>query len=173
MPARLVGKRVTVELGADTVTFLSDGVIVAAHERGIHRKTEILDLDHYIEVLWRRPGALPAATALSQARSTGRFRPEHQQFWDLARRKHGDAQGTRALCDVLLLHRHHRSDDVILGIRAALSLGSTDVAVVAVECRRAIEHTTQPTQDVIERVPDLSVYDQLLTLEPNNESRPE
>ena len=174
VPARLVAKRVTIELGAETVTIINEGITVGVHARGVHRKAEILDIDHYLEVLWRRPGALPGSTALAQARTTGRFRPEHQQFWDLARKQHGDAAGTRALCDVLLLHRHHRCDDVILGVRAALSIDSTDVAVVAVECRRAIEHAGPVTPDAIERVPDLSVYDQLLNLEtPNNGSRPE
>ena len=92
----------------------------------MHRRSEHLDLDHYLEVLWRRPGALPSATALAQARESGRFRPEHQQFWDLARRRHGDSAGTRALCDVLLLHRHHHNDHVVSGIRAALSIDSVD-----------------------------------------------
>lgn len=168
VPARLAGQRVTIELGAEMVTVIADGVIVATHARGVHRRSEHLDLDHYLEVLWRRPGALPASTALAQARSSGRFRPEHQQFWDLARRRHGDTAGTRALCDVLLLHRHHHNDHVICGIRAALSIGSVDPGVVAVETRRAIEHLQpDPMPGPIERVPDLSVYDQLLTIEPN------
>jgi len=107
VPARHTGQRVTVELGAETVTVIVDGATVAVHVRGLHRRSEVLDLDHYLEVLWRRPGALPSSTALAQARSSGRFRPEHQQFWDLARRRNGDQAGTRALCDVLLLHRHH------------------------------------------------------------------
>lgn len=80
----------------------------------------------------------------TRARSSGRFRPEHQQFWDLARRRRGDTAGTRALCDVLLLHRHHDNDNdndnVISGICAALSIDSVDAGVVAVETRRAIEH---------------------------------
>jgi hypothetical protein len=131
-------------------------------------------LNHYLEVLWRRPGALPGATALVQARASGRFRPEHQQFWDLARRHHGDSAGIRALCDVLLLHRYHHSDHVVAGIRAALSIGNTDPAVVTVETRRAIEHL-QPAPAVgpVERVPDLSIYDQLLTIQPDQKGKPE
>ena len=175
VPARFSGQRLIVELGAETVTVIADGVTVAVHARGVHRRSEILDLDHYLEVLWRRPGALPSATALVQARASGRFRAEHQQFWDLARRRHGDQAGTRALCDVLLLHRHHHVDHVICGIRAALSIDNVDPAVVAVETRRAIEHL-QPRNDVpvvIERVPDLSVYDQLLLIQPNPERQPE
>lgn len=171
VPARLVGQRVTVELGAETVTVIADGVPVAAHARGVHRRSEHLDLDHYLEVLWRRPGALPSSTALAQARASGRFRPEHQQFWDLARRRHGDTTGTRALCDVLLLHRHHHNDHVISAIRAALSIDSVDPSVVAVECRRAIEHLEpEPAVGPVERLPDLSIYDQLLTIEPNQEN---
>ncbi len=174
VPARHVGRRVTVELGAESVAVIVDGGTVAVHARGVHRRSEILDLDHYLEVLWRRPGALPSSTALAQARSSGRFRPEHQQFWDLARRRDGDQTGTRALCDVLLLHRHHHSDHVIAGIRAALSIGNVDPAVVAVETRRAIEHLQpEPAVGPVERVPDLSVYDQLLTIQPEQKANPE
>jgi hypothetical protein len=174
VPVRHVGRRVTVELGAETVTVTVDGCAVAAHVRGVHRRSETLDLDHYLEVLWRRPGAMPGATALAQARTTGRFRAEHQQFWDLTRRRHGDAAGTRALCDVLLLHRYHHTDHVTAGIRAALSIGNTDPAVVAVETRRAIEHLQpEPVVTPVERVPDLSVYDQLLTIEHHPKADPE
>jgi transposase len=165
VPARYVGRRVAIELGAETVTAIVDGTTVASHRRGVHRREEVLELDHYLEVLWRRPGAFPASTALAQARRTGRFRPEHQQFWDEARRRAGDAAGTRALCDVLLLHRYHDVDHVIAGIRAALSIGSIDPAVVAVESRRAIEHelpTDTNESGNIERFPELGVYDQLL-----------
>jgi hypothetical protein len=174
VPVRHVGSRVIVELGAETVTVTIDGTRVAVHVRGVHRRSEILELDHYLEVLWRRPGAMPGATALAQARSTGRFRPEHQQFWDAARRRDGDTAGTRALCDVLLLHRYHHADHVIAGIRAALSIGNADPAVVAVETRRAIEHLQpEPAVGPVERVPDLSVYDQLLTIEHDQKANPE
>lgn len=174
VPVRHVGRRLTIELGAETVTVHADGGPVASHARGLHRRSEILDLDHYLEVLWRRPGAMPGATALAQARTTGRFRPEHQQFWDLARRRHGDAAGTRALCDVLLLHRNHHTDHVIAGIRAALSIGNIDPAVVAVETRRAIEHLQpEPAVGPVERQPDLSVYDQLLTIQHDKKANPE
>lgn len=43
-------------------------------------------LDHYLEVLDRKPGALPGATALAQAKSSGVFTTSHQSYWDAARR---------------------------------------------------------------------------------------
>jgi transposase len=163
VPVRYAGQRVDVELGAETVTVRAAERVVATHRRALHRGSEVLELDHYLEVLWKRPGAFPAATALLQARGSGRFRPEHQQYWDAARRRHGDTNGTRALCEVLLLHRTVAADHVIAGINAALSVASVDPDVVAVEARRAIEHhTTQPASSPVQRPPSLADYDQLL-----------
>ena len=57
-------------------------------------------------------------------------------FWIASRRVNGDADGTRQLIDVLLLHRSHTAADVIAGIRAALTVGAVTADVVAVETRR-------------------------------------
>ena len=124
------------------VMFGPDGKQIATHQRAIHRKAEVLDLDHYLEILWKRPGGLPGSTALAQARTSGRFRLEHQQFWDTARRTNGDRDGTRLLCEVLLLHRTHNTDEITAGIRAGLAIGSIDPAVIAIEARRSIERFT-------------------------------
>ena len=48
---------------------------------------------------------VPGATALARARAAGVFTMTHQGYWDAARRRHGDAAGTRALIEVLLAHR--------------------------------------------------------------------
>jgi transposase len=166
VPARLAGHRLDVLLGAEAVTISAANIEVAAHVRAAQRGSEVLELDHYLEVLWRRPGAMPSATALVQARASGRFRPEHQQLWDQARHQLGDSAGTRVLCDVLLLHRHHPAADVLAGITAALAVGSVDVAVIAVETRRAVEHQQPTPTSPGERLPDLTTYDQLLNRNP-------
>lgn len=103
---------------------------------------EVLDLDHYLEILLRKAGALPGATALVQARAIGVYTAEHEAFWAAARRQLGDPAGTRALIEVLLLHRHLERTEVLAGISAALSVGSTSADVVAVEARK---HAQQPT----------------------------
>ena len=162
VPARYVNQRLNVELGAETVTIIGpNGKAIAAHQRALHRKTETLDLDHYLEVLWKRPGGFPGSTALAQARNSGRFRPEHQQYWDTARRARGDRDGTRLLCEILLLHRTHTTDEIITGIRAGLAIDSIDPAVIAIEARRSIEHTEPPVR-TMERPPSLADYDTLL-----------
>jgi hypothetical protein len=94
----------------------------------------------------RKPGALPRATALAQARAAGVFTAEHEAFWSAARKQLGDADGTRALIEVLLLHRHLEHADVLTGITAALSVGSTSADVVALEARKVAAHRGQDSE---------------------------
>jgi len=73
---------------------------------------------------------------LAQARQSGVFTATHEAFWQAARAKHGDGEGTRALIEVLLLHRRLDDRAVLAGIRAALAAGSINVDVVAIEARK-------------------------------------
>jgi hypothetical protein len=129
-----------VKLSASAVTVYDRATVVARHQRAAGKGVKVLDLDHYLEVLLRKPGALPGATALAQARANGVFTPAHEAFWAAARKTLGDSPGTRALVEVLLLHRHLGHADVLAGIGAALAVGSVSADVVAVEARR----TAQP-----------------------------
>lgn len=61
----------------------------------------------------------------------------HDAFWAAARRTDGDAQATRELINVLLLHRSMSTSDITAGIEAALTVGAVTADVVAVEARRA------------------------------------
>lgn len=137
VPARLIGRRVTVRLSASQLVVFDGKTQVARHERCTVKGGRVLVLDHYLEVLARKPGALPGATALAQARAAGQFTAAHDAFWAAARKALGDADGTRALIEVLLLHRHLPHPAVVAGITAALSVGSIGPDVVAVEARKA------------------------------------
>jgi transposase len=134
-PARLAGRRVSVRLHAAHLEVVADGKVVARHERSLHKGTETLVLDHYLEVLVRKPGALAGSVALAQARASGGFSPAHDRFWDLARRRLGDAAGTRALCHVLLLHRTHPTEVVVAALEASTAAGIVDPEVIAIEAR--------------------------------------
>ena len=100
---------------------------VTRHARSVRKGSQTLILDHYLEVLSRKPGALPGATALAQAREVGMFTAAHETFWAAARRAHGDAGGTRALVEVLLLHRHLSHHDVVTGLDAAVTAARADI----------------------------------------------
>ena len=139
VPARFIGHRLRVKLSASAVTVYDRNTVVAQHQRAVGKGAKVLDLDHYLEILARKPGALPGATALAQARAAKVFTAEHDAWWALPARPTATPAGTRALVEVLLLHRHLDRADVVAGISAALSVGSTNVDVVALEARKAAE----------------------------------
>lgn len=168
VPAAHVGRRVDVRVGADTIDVFDGATQVASHARGL-KGDEVLALDHYLEVLAIKTGAFPGATALARARASGVFGPTHEQLWVQARRRLGDRDGTRALIEVLLLHRSITAERVTAGIEAALGVGSVDPAVIAIEARRVVEDATATVVPIGEGLnrfdrptPSIAHYDQLL-----------
>jgi transposase len=169
VPVRLAGRRVAVRLGAHQLEVLDGGQVVAVHQRSLHKHTQELLLDHYLEVLARKPGALGGSTALKQAREQGMFTATHDRFWTAARHARGDGAGTRALVEVLLLHRTLPAEAISAGIDAALKVCSTDPELVAIEARRLTEAPLAPVVPIqlalarYERpTPGLDGYDSLL-----------
>lgn len=170
VPASLAGREVPVRLGARHVEVHHEGRLVARHERSHVKGSQTLLLDHYLEVLARKPGALPGSLTLAQARGSGAFTAAHERFWRRARRRLGDAGGTRALIEVLLLHRALPFIAVHAALDAVERMGSADPDLVAIEARRVAERRgpTALTADPGDRrgwsrpVPALAAYDALL-----------
>jgi len=138
VPVRFAGRRVDVRLGAECVEAFDGKLLVASHDRLTGRGGESLVLDHYLEVLRIKPGALLGATALARARASGAFSVDHDDYWTAARRRLDDQAGTRAVIEVLLAHRQLPGEAIRAGIRAALAVGAVDPDVVIVEARRAV-----------------------------------
>ncbi|MDQ4068876.1 MAG: IS21 family transposase, partial [Actinomycetota bacterium] len=167
VPVRYAGRRLEVRLGAEVVEVLDGRSVVARHPRG-RKGEEVLVLDHYLEVLRLKPGALPGATALARARASGAFTPIHERFWAEARRRLGDRQGTAALVEVLLAHRRLPHQALVAGMEAALGVGSVDPAVVVIEARRAAADVSAAVVPIgslarFDRpAPSLGGYDDLL-----------
>jgi transposase len=136
VPARFIGRTVRVSLRASEVIIFDGRTQIARHPRVIALHEQSVDLDHYLEVLLHKPGALPGSTTLAPARATGAFMAAHEAFWAAAQKTDGDAGGARALIDVLLLHRSMATEDVVAGTTAALTVGAV-TADVSSQSRRA------------------------------------
>ena len=172
VPARFIGHRLRVKLSASTVTIFDRTTVVARHQRAVGKGVKVLELDHYLEILARKPGALPGATALVQARAAGAFTPTHDAFWAAARKALGDSTGTRVLVEVLLQHRHLAHADVLAGISAALSVGSVNADVVAVEARKAAQQrgaVPSPAESTPRRHQVVSLTERRLTDLPDDD----
>jgi transposase len=170
VPARFAGRTLTARIGGSAIELTDAGSVVARHERSTVRGSQTLVLDHYLEILARKPGAMPGALATAQAREAGLLTAAHEAFWKRARRRWGDAAGTRALVDVLLLHRSLPFVAVHAALEAVNAAGSADPDLVAIEARR-ISEGRRPTGSSVERpalrrfdrdAPGLTVYDGLL-----------
>ena len=168
VPVRYAGLRISVRLGADFVEALDGRHVVARHARAPRKGIETLELDHYLETLSVKLGALSGSTALAQARRSGRFTPAHDRFFDTARRRLGEREGTKALIGALLAHRVLPFEAVVAGIEGALAVGSLDPDVVIVEGRKATEsrgvrQSELPGLTRFDRpAPALDGYDELL-----------
>ena len=177
VPARFAGRRLPVRLSATTVAVLEGATVVARHERAAGRYVEVLTLDHYLEVLKIKPGALPGATALAQAKACGAFTATHQAYWDAARRDRGDKAGTAALIEILLAHRTLPAAALTTAMGKAVEAGILDPQVVLIDARRQADGQLAPVIPIgalarYDRpAPSLTGYDELLTGRPAG-SRP-
>ena len=69
------GRKVQAIIRPDTVEIWYEGQYIARHERCYRRKQQILNLEHYLEVLEGKPGALERAKTLSELEYY--FKPSH------------------------------------------------------------------------------------------------
>ena len=85
VPARLIGTAVRVRLTANELDVFDGSGKVAVHPRLVASGAEHLELDHYLEILARKPGALPGSVPLAQARADGSFTAAHEAAVGAAR----------------------------------------------------------------------------------------
>lgn len=124
------GTSAQAKLTATTLEVWHDGRCLARHERCYGRQQEILDLEHYLDVLEHKPGALAGSTPLAQWRRLGRWPVSYDQFWQGLIERLGKSPGTREMIGLLQLGRVHGQDALRRAIETALDLGCGDSAAV-------------------------------------------
>ncbi len=168
VPASLAGLKIRARVGACEVSFWHDGKQVARHERltGSHQISA--QLDHYLDLLVRKPGALARSLALRQERDRGDWPACFDQLWTAIQERCGRQEAARQMVVVLLLCREHDTVVVALAVRGALAAGAHDGRAVkllidrsarpqspALEIDARLAGIGQPPPD------DLGEYDQL------------
>jgi hypothetical protein len=165
------GTKVEAKAYAAYVEIWREGRCVARHERCFSRQQKVLNLEHYLDVLAKKPGALAGSMPLEQWRTQGRWPESFDRFWENLQQRRGRQDGTRAMIDVLLLGRQHGYEPVRRAVEQALSLGGSDVAIIRylLELERSEQHAPAMALQVgwldqYERpLPNLQDYDRLLT----------
>lgn len=172
VPCSLSGRMVATRVSPFAVEVWHDQRLVATHERSYQHNAKFLLLDHYLEVLVEKPGALPGSLALHQARLNGDFPASYDRLWTRFRAAFGDRTGTHAMIDVLLLHRSHPKQVVHLAVEQTLDSGASDPGAVALFARHMAEgQIKQLSFDSLEvgelgrfdrPLPETSAYDLLV-----------
>jgi hypothetical protein len=168
VPVCLVGAKVAARVGAREIEVLADGRKVAAHPRLRGSQLRSARLDHYLELLQDKPGALEHSLALRQEREQGRWPDCFDELWTLLKERVGASEAARQIVDVLLLCRDHDPKLVELAVRGALAAGAIDGRAVAL----LLDRKARPPAVAIELpdrlaehqrpAPSRGEYDQLL-----------
>jgi transposase len=163
------GVQVQAKVYADKVELWHQGRCVARHERCYRRQQQILDLEHYLDVLSRKPGALAGSKPLEQRRQAGLWPPSFDRIWEALMERHGRQNGTRQMIELLKLAAQHGQAKFQEAIESALAAQCHDAAAVryllyADELRHS--HCEAVEVGVLERyarpLPAVHEYDQLL-----------
>jgi transposase len=76
------GGQVHAKAYASRVELWHGGRCVARHERCYRRQQQILELEHYLDVLYRKPGALAGSKPLEQRRQAGLWPASFDRIWE-------------------------------------------------------------------------------------------
>ena len=169
VPVGLVGLRVEARIGAREVLISHRGREVARHARSYERLAIVASLDHYLDLLRDKPGALSGSLALAQERQRGAWPSALDELWVKIAGRYGDSEAARHMVEVLLLAREVGPERMIAAACGALAAGAHDGRAVALLARRRARASAPAIADLPERLrtterpaPGLRDYDQLL-----------
>lgn len=138
------GSRVEARVHPSHVEVWHAGRRVACHERCHGRRQQVLDLEHYLDVLGHKPGAMAGSKPLEQWRQAGRWPACYDELWARLRARHGKQNGTRAMVAVVALGREFSHDRLRAAVAQAVSLGACDAAAVRYLLTEAALHKARP-----------------------------
>jgi len=124
------GLRAAAVIGPLLVEIRYDNQCVARHPRCYGRGHQILNLEHYLDVLEKKPGAMAGSTPLQQWRQAGRWPECLDQIWHKLEQRHGKSGGTREMIALVRVGSVEGWDRLIAAVQEALRLGVSDAAAV-------------------------------------------
>jgi transposase len=165
-----VGSEVQAKVYAAKVEIWYEGKCLARHDRCFSRQKKVLELEHYLDVLSKKPGALAGSSALEQWRAQGKWPASFDRLWEELKKRRGKHEGTRAMIDLLLLGRARGFDRLREAVEKTVTMGCMDVSAVVLllsgdvsESRATAEPVDIGALSRYDRPqPRLADYDQLL-----------
>jgi transposase len=132
--------------------------IIVTHRRRYGKKQDVMEVEHYLPVLLKRPGAFPYAKPVRQM-------PEIYLDFLKAISLHHNGDSPRLFLQVLALGRHWGRINLEEAMRQALREGRTDVErvrqILLVDEIEPVARNTGLLEQVRVVLPDLSMFDLL------------
>ena len=165
------GWRVTAVVGPAHIEVRRDGELVARHERSYGNGHQLLNLEHYLDVLEKKPGAMKNSTPLQQWRAAGRWPDCMDTLWQQLESRHGRAKGTREMITLVRAGTAESWPRMLASVEEALRLGVSAAAAVlhifqmpdASERKRHALALAAEMQQFERPMPLMDEYDSLLT----------
>lgn len=161
VPVQYAGRPLLLKAYWDCVKVYTGPEQVAVHPRSYRREQEVLHLDHYLDLLMQKPGALDQARPFRQASL-----PAVYHHLRTAMRESG--RSDREFIRVLLLHREFAAADVEAAVTEALRAGANQLEAVRQHLVRHVRAGDPPANSRPEltairvQQPALRQYDALL-----------
>src|SRR5215467_13485614 len=124
------GLRAGAVVGPSWIEIKHDNRCVARHARCYGRGHQILNLEHYLDVLEKKPGAMRNSTPLAQWRQAGRWPECLDRIWRALEERHGKSGGTREMITLVRVGSVSGWPRMIAAVEEALHLGVSDAAAV-------------------------------------------
>ncbi|MDD2277328.1 MAG: IS21 family transposase [Candidatus Neomarinimicrobiota bacterium] len=161
VPSGYRGLKIRGELTVDQVDLFYAGKRIAHHERVFGNNKWVLDPDHYLGILQRKPGAFDTARVIRQWRATW---PEDLERLLLRfKESQGETKGIKDFITVLMLYRQYDAREVEAAVSLVLERGvHHSSGVKQLLLQTGPEETFEPLKDwPVTPTHDVSVYGQL------------
>ena len=122
VPCRYSGEPLRLEIFAARVEVWHKNRLVTAHSRSYEPKGLVLELDHYLDTLERKPRAVMHAAVVRRLPEIYARVKKHLLY------QH--PEGYKELCRILLINRDYPADKVASALEEALTLGAVDESSV-------------------------------------------
>jgi len=157
VPAAYVARKLRLEAFYDHIEVYDRDRLVARHALGVRGDPPVLELDHYLDVLDRKPGAV------RHARVVNDLGEEVRAYRDAFLAHNPEAY--RSLIDILFLCRRYTREAVLSGIHTARAERIYDPERVEVLVRDALPETPAAAVPLGPTVakPELGAYDALVS----------
>jgi transposase len=182
VPREFAFRTVTVKAYVNAVEVICEGRSVATHERSYDSGEMLLDPLHYLTILDRKPAYLEHTDVYKNWRLPSEF----QALRENLEQRHGKSTGARQFIQVLQLLSAHPQQRILDAILWCQREGVCTAQRIIYRCdeiaQRQLSTTTdRQTLPAVDRnlpqvtvpMPDLSRFDTLLSIEPEQHTAPE